>query len=78
MQQFVQLAQMIKEQKAFKSNPNYLPELQGQTKLYDVAKSDVSSDKTDFGAVLQMTTMCIFQVREIHQEKPVDGTKSLI
>ena len=22
-----------------------------------------------------MTTMCIFQVREIHQEKPVDGTK---
>ncbi len=52
MQQFAQLAPNDQRAKAFKSNPNYLPALQGQTKLYDVAKSDVSSDKTDFGAVL--------------------------
>jgi outer membrane protein OmpA-like peptidoglycan-associated protein/tetratricopeptide (TPR) repeat protein len=52
MQQFAQLAPNDQRAKTFVSNPNYLPELQGQSKLYDIAKSDVSSDKTDFGAVL--------------------------
>ena len=52
MQQFAQLAPNDQRAKTFVSKPNYLPELQGQTKLYDVVKSDVSSDKTDFGAVL--------------------------
>lgn len=52
MKQFAQLAPNDQRAKTFVSKPNYLPELQGQTKLYDVAKSDVSSDKTDFGAVL--------------------------
>lgn len=52
MQQFAQLAPNDQRAKTFKSNPNYLPELKGQSKLYDIAKSDVSSDKTDFGAVL--------------------------
>ena len=52
MQQFAQLAPNDQRAKTFVSKPNYLPELQGQTKLYDVVKSDISSDKTDFGAVL--------------------------
>jgi len=52
MQQFAQLAPNDQRAKAFKSNPNYLPELRGQAKLYNIVKSDVSSDKTDFGAVL--------------------------
>ena len=52
MQQFAQLAPNDQRAKAFVSKPNYLPELQGQSKLYDIVKSDVSSDKTDFGAVL--------------------------
>lgn len=52
MQQFAQLAPNDQRAKTFKSNPNYLPELKGQSKLYDIAKSDVSSDKIDFGAVL--------------------------
>ena len=52
MQQFAQLAPNDQRAKTFKNNPNYLSELKGQTKLYDIAKSDVSSDKTDFGAVL--------------------------
>ena len=52
MQQFAQLAPNDQRAKAFVSKPNYLPELQGQSKLYDISKSDVSSDKTDFGAVL--------------------------
>ena len=38
--------------KAFKTNPNYLPKLKEQAKLYDVKQSDISSDKSDFGAVL--------------------------
>ncbi len=52
MQQFAQLAPNDQRAKTFVSNPNYLPELKGQAKLYDIAKSDISSDKTDFGAVL--------------------------
>lgn len=52
MQQFAQLAPNDQRAKAFINHPNYLPELQGQSKLYDISKSDVSSDKTDFGAVL--------------------------
>ena len=52
MQQFAQLAPNDQRAKTFVSNPNYLPELKGQSKLYDIVKSDVSSDKTDFGAVL--------------------------
>ncbi|WP_291135861.1 OmpA family protein [Flavobacterium sp. UBA7663] len=52
MQQFAQLAPNDQRAKTFLSNPNYLPALKGQSKLYDIAKSDVSSDKTDFGAVL--------------------------
>lgn len=52
MQQFAQLAPNDQRAKTFVSNLNYLPELKGQAKLYDIAKSDISSDKTDFGAVL--------------------------
>jgi len=52
MQQFAQLAPNDQRAITFKNNPNYLSELKGQEKLYDIAKSDVSSDKTDFGAVL--------------------------
>ncbi len=37
---------------AFKQNPNYVPKLLDKTKLYNVDASDISSDKSDFGAVL--------------------------
>ena len=52
MRHFAQLAPNDQRAKTFTNNPNYLSQLQGQKKLYDIAKSDVSSDKTDFGAVL--------------------------
>ncbi|WP_297868471.1 OmpA family protein [uncultured Flavobacterium sp.] len=52
MQQFAQLQPNDQRAKSFLSKPNYLPELKGQSKLYDVTKSDISSDKSDFGAVL--------------------------
>ncbi|MEO7171663.1 OmpA family protein [Flavobacterium sp.] len=38
--------------KAFNADPNYIPKLLDKTKLYDVKSSDISSDKSDFGAVL--------------------------
>jgi outer membrane protein OmpA-like peptidoglycan-associated protein/tetratricopeptide (TPR) repeat protein len=52
MKQFASMIPNDQRAKAFTSNPNYLPTLKGQTKLFDVSKSDISSDKTDFGAVL--------------------------
>lgn len=38
--------------KAFNENPNYIPSLLDTTKLYNVKSSEISSDKSDFGAVL--------------------------
>ena len=52
MQQFAQLAPNDQRAKAFVNKPNYLPELQGQSKLFNIVKSEVNSDKADFGAVL--------------------------
>lgn len=52
MQKFAQLAPNDARAKAFKNNPNYLAQLKNQSKQYDIKKSDVSSEKADFGAVL--------------------------
>lgn len=38
--------------KAFNENPNYIPKLLDITKMYDVKSSSISSDKSDFGALL--------------------------
>lgn len=52
MQQFASLAPNDQRAKAFKSNPNYLAAVKSQAKLFDITPSDISSDKSDFGAVL--------------------------
>jgi outer membrane protein OmpA-like peptidoglycan-associated protein/tetratricopeptide (TPR) repeat protein len=52
MEQFAKMQPNDARAKAFKNNPNYLTQLKNQSKQYDVKKSDVSSDKADFGAVL--------------------------
>ncbi|MDI9255925.1 OmpA family protein [Flavobacterium sedimenticola] len=52
MQKFAAAAPNDSRAKAFKENPNYVPRLLDKTKLYNVNSSDVSSDKSDFGAVL--------------------------
>ena len=52
MQKFAAAAPNDMRAKAFKENPNYIPRLLDKTKLYNVNSSDVSSDKSDFGAVL--------------------------
>lgn len=46
--------------KAFKNNPEYTNQLKSQAKQYDILKSDVSSDKTDFGAVLTQNNEVFF------------------
>lgn len=52
MKHFAGLVPNDQRAKAFISNPQYLPALKGQAKLFEVTKSDISSDKSDFGAVL--------------------------
>jgi outer membrane protein OmpA-like peptidoglycan-associated protein/tetratricopeptide (TPR) repeat protein len=52
MQKFAAAAPSDQRAKAFKENPNYVPRLLDKTKLYNVNASDVSSDKSDFAAVL--------------------------
>ncbi|MEN9656150.1 MAG: hypothetical protein RL311_1096, partial [Bacteroidota bacterium] len=52
MEQFAKMQPNDARAKAFKNNPNYLTQLKKQSKQYDAVKSDVSSDKADFGAVL--------------------------
>lgn len=52
MQKFASLAPNDQRAKAYNANPNYLPQLLDEQKLFDVRKCDVSSDKSDFGAVL--------------------------
>lgn len=52
MEQFAKMQPNDARAKAFKNNPNYLTVLKSQSKQYDAVKSDVSSDKSDFGAVL--------------------------
>lgn len=52
MKTFAQLAPNDQRAKAFNENPNYVPRLLDKSKLYEVKPSDVSSDKSDFAAVL--------------------------
>ena len=52
MKKFAAAAPNDLRAKAFNENPNYIPRLLDKAKLYDVKPSDISSDKSDFGAVL--------------------------
>lgn len=52
MKQFASLSPNDDRAKAFKANPNYLPKIKEQAKLYTIKPSELSSDKSDFGAVL--------------------------
>ena len=52
MKKFAAAAPNDQRAKAFNANPDYIPRLLGKEKLYNVNPSDVSSDKSDFGAVL--------------------------
>jgi len=52
MQKFAGLAPNDQRAVTFKQDPNYLPKLKSQTKLFDEKSLDINSDQSDFGAVL--------------------------
>jgi len=52
MQKFAAMAPKDDRAIDFLKDPNYLPKLRSQTKLYDAKSMPISSDKSDFGAVL--------------------------
>ena len=52
MKKFATAAPNDMRAKTFNENPNYIPRLLDKTKLYNVNTSDISSDKSDFGAIL--------------------------
>ena len=52
MKKFASLSPNDQRARAFNENPNYIPRLLDKEKLFDVKPSDVSSEKSDFGAVL--------------------------
>lgn len=52
MQMFAALAPNDQRAIAFKKEPNYIPRLTDQQKMFDFQTLDINSDKSDFGAVL--------------------------
>jgi tetratricopeptide (TPR) repeat protein len=52
MQKFASLAPNDQRAITFKQDPNYVPKLLDKQKKYDVKSLEISSDKSDFGAVL--------------------------
>lgn len=52
MKTFAQMSPGDERAKSFLENPDYIPRLMDKGKLYDVKPSEISSDKSDFGAVL--------------------------
>jgi outer membrane protein OmpA-like peptidoglycan-associated protein/tetratricopeptide (TPR) repeat protein len=52
MQKFAAAAPSDSRAIEFQKNPNYIPRLLDKTKLFNVDASNVSGDKSDFGAVL--------------------------
>lgn len=60
MNKFAALAPKDQRAITFKSNPNYLQDLKNQSKLFDIAPATISSDKSDFGAVMSNTNEVYF------------------
>lgn len=52
MEKFAQLAPNDERAKDFRKEPDYIPRLKAQQKMFDSKNMDINSDKSDFGAVL--------------------------
>ena len=63
MKKFAEMVPSDQRAMAFNENPNYIPRLLDKTKLYDVKASDLSSDKSDFAAVLYDKTVWFTSAR---------------
>ncbi|BCY27586.1 OmpA family protein [Flavobacterium okayamense] len=60
MNKFAALAPKDQRAIEFKSNPNYLQDLKNQSKLFEITPATISSDKSDFGAVMSNTNEVYF------------------
>ena len=60
MAEFAKLAPQDQRAVAFKADPNYLPKLKSQQKLFDEKALTINSDKSDFGAVLTGENLLYF------------------
>ncbi len=60
MNKFAALAPKDQRAIEFKSNPNYLQDLKNQSKLFEISPATISSDKSDFGAVMSNTNEVYF------------------
>lgn len=60
METFAKMQPNDARAKAFKNYPDYTSQLKNQAKQYDILKSDISSDNTDFGAVLTQNNEVFF------------------
>lgn len=60
MEQFAKMLPNDARAKAFKNNPNAVAQLKALVKKYEVKRSDISSDKADFGAVLTASNELYF------------------
>ncbi len=70
MQIFAKMAPSDQRAVAFNSDPNYLPKLKSQTKLYDEKILSINSDLSDFGAVLTNNNMLYFvSARNLSKKK---------
>ena len=64
MKKFAAAAPSDLRAKAFNENPNYIPSLLDKTKLFDVKSSEISSDKSDFGALLYDNSLYFASARK--------------
>jgi outer membrane protein OmpA-like peptidoglycan-associated protein/tetratricopeptide (TPR) repeat protein len=63
MKKFAQMAPKDQRAVAFMQNPNYIPQLLGKDKLFNVKSLEVSGDKSEFGAVLYDNTLYFTSAR---------------
>jgi len=72
MEQFAKMLPNDARAKAFKNNPNAVEQLKTLVKKYEVKRSDISSDKADFGAVLTASNELYFASAR-NTSRKIDG-----
>jgi outer membrane protein OmpA-like peptidoglycan-associated protein/tetratricopeptide (TPR) repeat protein len=72
MDQFAKMLPNDARAKAFKNNPNAVEQLKTLVKKYEVKRSDISSDKADFGAVLTASNELYFASAR-NTSRKIDG-----
>ena len=72
MDQFAKMLPNDARAKAFKNNPNAVAQLKALVKKYEVKRSDISSDKADFGAVLTASNELYFASAR-NTSRKIDG-----